>query len=67
MGNSERSTRDKLDASKSRLEKLNIRLKGILEQLNPLVSERDKLQKDIKYYEGRVEKLTARLKEVENG
>lgn len=62
-----RSDQDKLDGAKSRLVKLKVRLEGILEQLNPLEKERDKLQGDLKYYKGRVEKLTARLKEVKNG
>ena len=57
----ERSDKDKLDATKARLKKLTTRLESIIEQLNPLEDERDKLQRDIKYYEGRVKKLTARL------
>ena len=57
----ERSDKGKLDTTKARLKKLIIRLESILEQLNPLGDERDKLQRDVKYYEGRIKKLTARL------
>lgn len=57
----ERSGQDKLDAAKSRLVKLNVKLESILEQLDPLEEKKLKLQGDLKYYEGRVEKLTIRL------
>ena len=58
---------DKLDGARSKVEKLNLRLKSVVEQLTPLEKEKFKIQEDVKYYESRVEKLTARLKEAKNG
>ena len=56
-----RSDRDKLDAAKSKLEKLKKKLESVLDQLEPLEIKKDSLEGDIRYYDGRVEKLTIRV------
>jgi len=54
-------TEEKRDRFKTKLEQLNAGLQVVLLQLEPLEIKRDKIKGDMKYFEGRVENLTARL------
>jgi len=59
--NERTKTEDKLDRFKTKLEQLDAELQVVLLQLEPLEGRRDKIKGDMKYFEGRVENLTARL------
>ena len=54
-------TEDKLDRFKTKLAQLDAELQVVLLRLDPLEVKRDKIKGDMKYFEGRVENLTARL------
>ena len=58
-------TQRKLNIATTELAKLENRLENIMVEWTPLEAKKNKVTGDIKYYSGRVEKLTARLqKEV---
>ena len=54
-------TEEKRDRFKIKLEQLDAELQVVLLRLEPLEIRRDKIRGDMKYFEGRVENLTARL------
>ena len=54
-------TEEKLERFKTKLEQLNTELHDVMLTLKPLEVRRGKIVGDIKYFEKRVENLTARL------
>ena len=56
-------TQRKLDRATSKLAELNEDFKRVVGLWEPLEYRKNKLTGDIRYYQGRVEKLTKRLRE----